>query len=101
MLEYSPSSSRAMLVIGLQLFWSFGGIFEYVLGMFIMPTYGWRLLTVLTSLPLFVIFIFMYYITESPRFYVASGQQEKAEDLLKKMALVNCSSLPPGKLVDT
>ncbi|CAF0763370.1 unnamed protein product [Adineta steineri] len=101
LLEYLPSSSRAMLVISIQLFWSFGGIYEYVLGMIIMPSYGWRLLIALTSLPLFVILIGMYYITESPRFYVASGQQEKAEDLLKEMASVNQSPLPPGKLVDT
>ncbi|CAF1574579.1 unnamed protein product, partial [Adineta steineri] len=73
MLEYLPSSSRAMLVVAIQLFWAFGDIYEYVLGMIIMPSYGWRVLTLLTALPLFVILIGMYYITESPRFYVASG----------------------------
>ncbi|CAF2841284.1 unnamed protein product [Rotaria sp. Silwood2] len=100
MLEYLPSSTRATIVIAIELFWSLGSIFEYLMAMIIVPTYGWRLLTILSALPISIVAICIYFIPESPRYYVASGLQEKAEQTLKIIALTNKRSLPPGKLVD-
>lgn len=60
MLEYLPSSTRATLVIVIELFWSLGGIFEYLMGMFIVPTYGWRILTIVSAIPISLVVICMY-----------------------------------------
>jgi MFS family permease len=60
MLEYLPSSTRATIVIVIELFWSLGGIFEYLMAMFIVPTYGWRLLTALSALPISIVAACMY-----------------------------------------
>ncbi|CAF3519814.1 unnamed protein product [Rotaria socialis] len=100
MLEYLPSSTRATIIIVIELFWSLGSIFEYLMAMFIVPIYGWRVLTILSALPISVVAFCMYFVPESPRYYVASGRQEKAEDVLKTIALTNKHSLPQGKLVD-
>ncbi|CAF0881322.1 unnamed protein product [Rotaria sordida] len=100
MLEYLPSTSRATIIIVIELFWSLGGIFEYLMAMIIVPTYGWRVLTILSALPISIVAMCMYFVPESPRYYVASGRQEKAEDILKRIALTNKHSLPPGKLAD-
>ncbi|CAF5161240.1 unnamed protein product, partial [Rotaria magnacalcarata] len=100
MLEYLPSSTRATIIIVIELFWSLGSIFEYLMAMFIVPIYGWRVLTILSALPISVVAFCMYFIPESPRYYVASGRQELAEDVLKTIALTNKHSLPQGKLVD-
>lgn len=40
------------------------------------------------------------FVPESPRYYVASGRNDKAENILKKIALTNKTSLPPGRLFD-
>ena len=64
MLEYLPSSSRATIVIVIELFWSFGGIFEYVLAMLVVPQYGWRVLTFLSALPISIVAVCMYVSTE-------------------------------------
>jgi hypothetical protein len=46
------------------------------------------------------LFFFDQFVPESPRFFVASGYPEKAEHVLKKIALTNKRALPPGKLLD-
>ncbi|CAF1209342.1 unnamed protein product [Adineta ricciae] len=100
MLEYLPSSSRATITIVIELFWSLGSIFEYLMAMVVVPTYGWRILTGLSALPITIVAICMYFVPESPRFYVASGHSEKAERILKVIAFTNNRTLPPGKLRD-
>lgn len=60
MLEYLPSGTRAMIIIVSELFWSLGSIFEYVLGMVIVPLYGWRMLTILSALPITIVAFCMY-----------------------------------------
>ena len=60
MLEYLPSSSRGTIIVIIELFWSLGGIFEYLMAMIIVPTYGWRLLTVVSALPISIIAVCMY-----------------------------------------
>ncbi|CAF4414287.1 unnamed protein product, partial [Adineta steineri] len=57
MLEYLPSSTRATITIVIELFWSIGSIFEYLLAMYIVPTYGWRILTGLSALPISIVAI--------------------------------------------
>ncbi|CAF0796926.1 unnamed protein product [Rotaria sp. Silwood1] len=100
MLEYLPSSTRATIIIISGLFWALGSIFEYTMGMIIVPLYGWRLLTVLSALPITIVAIFMYFVPESPRYFVASGCPEKAEQILQAVATTNKRSLPEGKLQD-
>lgn len=60
MLEYLPSSTRATIIIVIQLFWSLGSIFEYLMAMIIIPTYGWRVLTGLSALPILIVAVCMY-----------------------------------------
>jgi MFS transporter, OCT family, solute carrier family 22 (organic cation transporter), member 4/5 len=48
---------------------------------------------------LFIVFI-MKFVPESPRYFVASGRSDKAQQILKTIALTNKRSLPEGKLLD-
>ena len=60
MLEYLPSTTRATMIIAIELFWSFGSIFEYLLAMIVVPTLGWRWLTGLSALPISIVALCMY-----------------------------------------
>lgn len=60
MLEYLPSTSRATIIIIIELFWSLGSIFEYLTAMYVVPAYGWRLLTGLSALPISIVAMCMY-----------------------------------------
>jgi len=60
MLEYLPSTTRASIIIVIELFWSLGSIFEYLMAMFIIPRYDWRVLTILSALPISIVAVCMY-----------------------------------------
>jgi hypothetical protein len=60
MLEYLPSATRATIIIVIELFWSLGSIFEYLMAMMLTPKYGWRLLTALSALPISIVAVCMY-----------------------------------------
>lgn len=60
MLEYLPSTKRAAISIAVQIFWSLGSIFEYLMGMMIVPTFGWRMLTILSAIPVGIIAISIF-----------------------------------------
>ncbi|CAF0853470.1 unnamed protein product [Adineta ricciae] len=98
--EYIPSFARIVCYVCADLCWSIGSILIYILGMLILPSYGWRLLTLVCAFPAIMILLLICFLPESPRYYVASGQQEKAEHVLQKVAAANNRSLPEGKLVD-
>ncbi|CAF1591204.1 unnamed protein product, partial [Didymodactylos carnosus] len=100
MLEFLPSTYRATIVIVIELFWSLGAILEYLMAMYVIPPYGWRTLTILSALPISIVAVCMYFIPESPRYYLASGNADKAEMILKTVALTNKRALPPGKILD-
>ena len=72
MLEYLPSSSRATITIVIELFWSLGSIFEYLMAMVVVPTYGWRILTGLSALPITMVAICMYVSIHSSRAFVSA-----------------------------
>ena len=60
MLEYLPTNLRASVIIIIELFWSLGGIFEYLMALFIVPAYGWRLLTLFSAFPISIVALCMY-----------------------------------------
>ncbi|CAF0952427.1 unnamed protein product [Adineta ricciae] len=98
--EYIPSFARTVCYVLANLCWSIGSILVYILGMTILPLYGWRILTLVCAFPAIMILLLICSLPESPRYYVASGQQEKAERVLQKVAAANNRPLPEGKLVD-
>ena len=44
----------------IQVFWSVGSIFEYLVAMIVVPISGWRLLTILSAIPITIVAVFMY-----------------------------------------
>lgn len=60
MLEYLPTNTRATIIIVIELFWSLGGIFEYLLAMLLVENYGWRVLTLVSALPISIVALCMY-----------------------------------------
>lgn len=96
--EYLPSKVRGVCVVFIEIFWAIGAVFEVALALVVMPTLGWQYLLVLSSLPVLIFVILCRWLPESARFYIASGQQKKAHDALKRIALCNDKPMPLGIL---
>ncbi|XP_046968728.1 beta-alanine transporter [Vanessa cardui] len=59
----------------------------------------WRHLALATTLPFITFFLYFWPMPESPRWLLARGQFEKAENILKQMARMNGKSLPANYMV--
>ncbi|XP_009800311.1 organic cation/carnitine transporter 7-like [Nicotiana sylvestris] len=99
LLEFVPSKNRGMWMIIYYAYWTIGTILEALLAMVIMPTLGWRWLLALSSIPSFAALFLYIFTVESPRYLCAKGRINDAYDILRKIAEVNKTELPPGMLV--
>ncbi|XP_060189632.1 organic cation/carnitine transporter 7-like [Lycium barbarum] len=99
--EFVPSQNRGVWTIIGTGFWTIGTILEALLALMLMPRIGWRWLLALSSIPSFAALLLFVFTVESPRYLCAVGRTRDACDILKKIAVVNKTQLPPGKLVSS
>lgn len=97
--EFLPAKQRAKCVILLDCFWALGACFEVAIALAIMPTFGWRWLLILSTIPLLVFAIITPWLPESTVFDITSGRMDKAILTLERVARENKTPLPPGRLV--
>ncbi|KAJ7309849.1 hypothetical protein JRQ81_007923 [Phrynocephalus forsythii] len=97
--EFLPMKSRGKCILLIEVFWAIGTVFEVLLAVFVMPTLGWRWLLILSALPLLLFAILCFWLPESARYDVLSGNQEKAIATLKRIATENGAPMPLGKLI--
>ncbi|XP_072921936.1 synaptic vesicle 2-related protein isoform X4 [Hemitrygon akajei] len=97
--EFLPMKSRAKCILLIEVFWAFGTVFEVLLAVVVMPTLGWRWLLILSAVPLMIFAVLCFWLPESARYDVLSGNQEKALATLKRIATENGAPMPLGKLI--
>ncbi|XP_028830573.1 synaptic vesicle 2-related protein-like isoform X2 [Denticeps clupeoides] len=97
--EFLPVKSRATCIIATAVFWAIGAVFEVLLAILVMPSLGWRWLLALSTIPLWIFLASSFWLPESARFDVLTGNSEKALATLKRIASDNGAKLPKGKIV--
>ncbi|KAK3132680.1 hypothetical protein QOZ80_6AG0526200 [Eleusine coracana subsp. coracana] len=100
-LEFIPAPSRGTWMVMFSAFWTIGTIMEASLAWVVMPTFGWRWLLALSSLPSFALLLFYPVTLESPRYLCMKGRTADAVHVLETMAQVNRVSLPSGRLISS
>ncbi|XP_038059725.1 synaptic vesicle 2-related protein-like isoform X2 [Patiria miniata] len=96
--EFLPSKTRGMCVVFTAVFWAFGTVVEVLLALIVMPTLGWHYLLLFSAFPVLIFVLSCKWLPESARYYVACGNQQKAHEILKAVALANNKPMPLGKL---
>uniref|UniRef100_A0A8C5BVJ0 SV2 related protein n=1 Tax=Gadus morhua TaxID=8049 RepID=A0A8C5BVJ0_GADMO len=97
--EFLPMRSRATCILLIEIFWALGTVFEVLLAILVMPTLGWRWLLALSTVPLLIFACLCFWLPESARYDVLTGNQEMALATLKRIAAENGVPMPLGKLV--
>lgn len=69
-----------------------------VVALIVMPTRGWRWMTAIATIPVIIFIILCRWLPESPRYLITAGEKEEGMEVLKRMARINGSKLPPGTL---
>jgi MFS transporter, putative metabolite:H+ symporter len=85
--EFIPSKVRGVLVGSLAGFFSFGYVGAALLGRFIVPTSdnGWRIVQVITALPILLLLWWRRSIPESPRWLIERGRADEAEQVVASL----------------
>ncbi|XP_034005711.1 putative transporter SVOPL isoform X1 [Trematomus bernacchii] len=98
--EFIPAKYRAILLPLATVFWMIGSMLIIVLGMLVVPSFGWRWMIRLSVTPSIILLFLFKFIPESARYNVSAGNVQAALETLQKIAKMNRSSLPPGRLVE-
>jgi putative MFS transporter len=92
--ELLPTSHRGRFLIYLQGFWTIGAAYVVTMAWLLMDRGGWRLVTVMTAVPVTVSLILaVIYLPESPRWLLIKNRPQDAADLVTHIAQVNGTPL--------
>lgn len=98
--EFLPTKYRGYMLPLSQVFWLAGSLLIIGLASVIIPTIGWRWLIRVASIPGIILIVAFKFIPESARFNVSTGNTRAALATLERVAKMNRSVMPEGKLVE-
>ncbi|BCX73872.1 MULTISPECIES: MFS transporter [Acinetobacter] len=85
MTEYAPKKLRSTLVSLMFSGYAVGGMCSALLGMWLVPQFGWKIMFILGGIPLLLIPIIWLLLPESIDYLVRRNKTEKAADILKQI----------------
>lgn len=85
MTEYAPKKLRATLVSLMFSGYAVGGMCSALLGMWLVPQYGWKIMFILGGLPLLLLPLIWLLLPESIDYLVRRNKTEQAIQILKKI----------------
>uniref|UniRef100_A0A452UK49 SVOP like n=1 Tax=Ursus maritimus TaxID=29073 RepID=A0A452UK49_URSMA len=98
--EFLPTKYRGYMLPLSQVFWLAGSLLIIGLASVVIPTIGWRWLIRIASIPGIILILAFKFIPESARFNVSTGNTQAALATLQRIAKMNPSVMPEGKLVE-
>lgn len=88
--EFLPSDFRGSFLNYLEIFWTIGSLFVCGVAWALLSTKGWRVLTIITSIPVIISAILtVMYLPESPRWLLICGKIREAECVIRDAFAVN------------
>lgn len=88
--EFLPSRYRGLFLIYIEYFWTIGSVIVAGSSWLILPRYNWRVLTLITALPVAVSCVgSIPLLPESPRWLLAKGKIREAEAVVVTAAATN------------
>jgi MFS transporter, putative metabolite:H+ symporter len=94
--EFMPTKYRAMAVTCATFFWTGGSMVALLLGVVLVPAFGWQSMFIAGSLPAILILILCAFIPESVRFLVKNGKLDEAERIADRL-----STIPAEQVVES
>jgi MFS transporter, putative metabolite:H+ symporter len=85
--EFVPSRFRGRYIGSLAGFFSFGFVLAALLGYFLVPPFtdGWRIVQVITALPILMLLWWRRALPESPRYLLSRGRVDEAEAVVDRL----------------
>jgi len=99
--EFVPSRFRGRFIGSLAGFFAFGFVFAALLGYFLVPPFtdGWRIVQLITALPIVMVLWWRRALPESPRYLLTKGRVAEAEAVVatleRQVETATGRALPP------
>ena len=81
--ELSPAASRGRMIVLLESFWAYGSIAAGLIGVLVVPAFGWRWAFFVGALPALYVAYLRRAIPESPRYLAARGELNEADAVVR------------------
>ena len=100
-MEFLPSADRGVWLVAIEVFWTLGSVIEAGLAWAILPHHSWRVLLLVSTIPLGILLCAMYFVPESPFYTAAKGDAAATRRTLARVCRVNGrgAALPKGILL--
>jgi MFS transporter, AAHS family, benzoate transport protein len=85
MAEYAPKKIRNILVTTMFSGYAVGGIMSALLGIFLIPKFGWQAIFYVGIIPILMLPLILKYLPESLSFLVKNNKNTEANDILAKV----------------
>lgn len=91
--EFAPKKGRGKLSTSLGAMWFVGAVVAYLVGLLTLPLgdVAWRAMLLIGAVFALIVFVFRVTLPESPRWLVAHGRFEEAQDVVEKITGVRPS----------
>lgn len=95
--EISPRRIRGRIMMFTEMGWALGATLAALDGYLVIPSLGWRVALALGSVPLLAFPVFLWAISESPRFLLIRGRESEAEEIVRSYELsAGRTPVPPS-----
>ena len=85
MSEFSPRAHRGRMVSLLESFWAYGTIAAGLIGVFVLPAWGWRGAFLVGAVPALYIAYIRRALPESPRYLASRGMMNEADAVVRQV----------------
>jgi MFS family permease len=98
--EFLPSSHRGKYLMSINYFWTLGSIITNGFAWLLLDHYGWRLFTLVSSIPVFIgAILSVIYLPESPRWLLLQQEFMEAQDIIHYASEMNGIKINPFRLL--
>mmetsp|Transcript_4329 Transcript_4329/g.13050 ORF Transcript_4329/g.13050 Transcript_4329/m.13050 type:complete len:463 (+) Transcript_4329:1924-3312(+) len=88
--EQLPASIRGRALMWVQVGWSIGAMYCCAAAWVTLPIWSWRSLTLACAIPPMIIFLaLVYFLDESPRWFLEVGRRKDAAEVFRRIAVKN------------
>ncbi|KAI8471984.1 MAG: major facilitator superfamily domain-containing protein [Monoraphidium minutum] len=98
LMEFVPAQTRGFFLIAIEGFWTIGTILQAGLAYALLNDKGWRILVIVSAVPLVMQLVLLPFVPESPRYLLVKGKTDKAEASLRRVLRMCGKPMPEGSL---